>query len=72
MLYCDIAELMAQRTSQAKCTLDEETRLVHMGPNTSYAELLEETRRKFPNAGPFLLKYLDRFGPDPSPPPSGL
>ncbi|KAK9822352.1 hypothetical protein WJX74_011010 [Apatococcus lobatus] len=44
----------------AKCTLDDETRLVHMGPNTSYAELLEETRRKFPNAGPFLLKYLDR------------
>ena len=45
---------------QAKCTLDDETRLLHMGPNVTYAELLDETHRKFPNSGPFVLKYLDR------------
>lgn len=47
---------------QAKCTLDNETRVVHMNESVSYAELLEAVRAKFPGSGPVILKYLDREG----------
>lgn len=45
---------------QAKCTLGDETRLLHIGPNVTYAEMLEGVRAKFPDAPPFALKFLDR------------
>lgn len=35
----------------AKCTLGEETRLVHIGLNASYADLLAMVAAKFPAAG---------------------
>lgn len=35
----------------AKCTLGEETRLVHIGLNASYADLLAMVGAKFPTAG---------------------
>jgi tetratricopeptide (TPR) repeat protein len=47
---------------QAKCTLGDETRLLHIGPSVSYAEMLEGVRAKFPDAPPFALKFLDREG----------
>ncbi|KAK9809941.1 hypothetical protein WJX72_002137 [[Myrmecia] bisecta] len=46
----------------AKCTLDDETRMLHMSQAVTYAELLDGVRQKFPTAGPFMLKYLDREG----------
>ena len=48
-------------SAQAKCTLGDETRLLHIGPNVSYAEMLEGVKAKFPNAGPFALKFVDRY-----------
>jgi hypothetical protein len=48
---------------QAKCTLGDETRLIHMAAGVSYAELLDGVRNQFPNAGPFMLKFLDRCAP---------
>jgi hypothetical protein len=48
---------------QAKCTLGDETRLLHIGPSVSYAEMLEGVRAKFPDAPPFALKFLDRWVP---------
>jgi len=52
--------IMLRLRLQAKCTLGEETRLLHIGPNVTYAEMLEGVRSKFPNAPPFALKFLDR------------
>lgn len=46
----------------AKCSLGSEVRNVHMPHSQSYAELLTAVRAKFPEAGPFLLKYVDRQG----------
>lgn len=45
---------------QAKCTLGDETRLLHVGPAVSYAEMLEGVRMKFDNPGPFSLKFTDK------------
>ena len=45
---------------QAKCVLEGETRMVHLMGNLNYAEVLQAVRDKFPQAGPFILKYLDR------------
>lgn len=45
---------------QAKCVLDGETRMVHLMGQLNYAEVLQAVKEKFPHAGPFLLKYLDR------------
>jgi hypothetical protein len=45
---------------QAKCTLKNETRLLHVGPAVSYAEMLEGVRMKFENPGPFALKFTDK------------
>mmetsp|Transcript_14445 Transcript_14445/g.43688 ORF Transcript_14445/g.43688 Transcript_14445/m.43688 type:complete len:721 (-) Transcript_14445:878-3040(-) len=47
---------------QAKCTLGDETRNLHVGPGVTYAEMLEGVRMKFDNPPPFMLKYLDRDG----------
>lgn len=47
---------------QAKCTLKNETRLLHVGPAVSYAEMLEGVRMKFENPGPFALKFTDKDG----------
>lgn len=46
--------------SQAKCVLGDETRVIHMGPGVTYAELLDAVKIKFPGAGPVALKFLDR------------
>ncbi|GMH37813.1 hypothetical protein BSKO_05686 [Bryopsis sp. KO-2023] len=46
----------------AKCTLDSETRVIHLSHNTSYAELLDVLKAKFPTSGPFVAKYLDKEG----------
>lgn len=35
----------------AKCSLGNETRMVHMSANNSYADLLASVRQKFPEAG---------------------
>jgi tetratricopeptide (TPR) repeat protein len=49
-------------TFAAKCTFGNETRLVHMSHNVSYADLYAAVQDKFPGAGPVALKYLDREG----------
>eukprot|EP00803_Ostreobium_quekettii_P008486 evm.model.scf_2126.1 EVM.evm.TU.scf_2126.1 scf_2126:13698-15628(-) len=46
----------------AKCMLDDDARLVHLAHGTSYAELLELVRAKFPGLGPVALKYVDKEG----------
>jgi hypothetical protein len=45
---------------QAKCSLGDEVRTVHMTMGVTYAELLDAVHNKFPNCGPVVLKYLDR------------
>ena len=45
---------------QVKCTLDGETRVLHILGQTTYAELLEQVNVKFPAAPPCSLKYLDK------------
>lgn len=40
--------------------LDGETKLIHLMGQLNYAEVLDAVKEKFPNAGPFLIKYLDR------------
>lgn len=45
---------------QVKCTLEGETRVMHILGHTTYAELLEQVTTKFPTAPPFALKYLDK------------
>lgn len=46
----------------AKCTLDNETRLVHLSHTTSYAEMLELVKAKFPAEGPLILRHVDKEG----------
>jgi hypothetical protein len=48
---------------QAKCTLGSETRLVQLSGISTYAELMHSVRAKFPSAGHFQLKFLDRRAP---------
>ncbi|KAL3157883.1 hypothetical protein ABBQ32_012294 [Trebouxia sp. C0010 RCD-2024] len=47
---------------QAKISLDDETRSMHMTGQVTYAELQHAVRDKFPTAGPLILKYLDKEG----------
>lgn len=49
-------------TFTAKCSLGNETRLVHMSPNVNYADLYAAVQDKFPAAGPVALKYVDKDG----------
>ncbi|KIY95440.1 hypothetical protein MNEG_12524 [Monoraphidium neglectum] len=49
-------------TLSAKVTLGEETRQLSLTASTSYAQLLELVHAKFPEAGPFQLKYTDKEG----------
>jgi hypothetical protein len=56
----EVCPLCVASFPQAKCTLGDETRLLHIGPSVSYAEMLEGVRAKFPDAPPFALKFLDR------------
>jgi hypothetical protein len=46
---------------QAKCSLGDEVRQLHLSASTSYAELLDAVRAKFPAAGPFVIKYVDKY-----------
>ncbi|KAG2497984.1 hypothetical protein HYH03_004243 [Edaphochlamys debaryana] len=46
----------------AKCSLGDDTKLVHLNVTQSYADVLAAVQAKFPNAGPFALKYLDKAG----------
>eukprot|EP00884_Botryococcus_braunii_P004781 jgi/Botrbrau1/14303/Bobra.0207s0008.1 len=46
----------------AKVSLGDEVRQMHLMATTTYAELLEAVRAKFPNAPPFAIKYVDREG----------
>lgn len=48
------------RGMQAKVSLGDEVRQMHLMANTTYAELLEAVRAKFPSAPPFAIKYVDR------------
>lgn len=41
--------------------LNGETRMVHLMGSLNYAEVLQAVKEKFPAAGPFILKYLDRY-----------
>ena len=45
---------------QAKISHGDETRVIHLANQITYAELLDTVKQKFPNAWPFQLKYLDR------------
>lgn len=45
---------------QAKISHKDETRVIHLANQITYAELLDTVKQKFPNAWPFQLKYLDR------------
>jgi hypothetical protein len=45
---------------QVKCSLDGETRVLHILSQTSYAELLDQVQKKFPAAPPCALKYIDK------------
>ena len=51
---------LSSHVLQAKCTLGNETRLVQLSGISTYAELMHSVRAKFPSAGHFQLKYLDR------------
>ncbi|GLC33808.1 hypothetical protein PLESTM_000121800 [Pleodorina starrii] len=46
----------------AKCTLGDETKLVHLSLSSNYADVLAAVQAKFPSAGPFVLKYVDKSG----------
>ncbi len=46
---------------QAKISHGDETRVIHLANQITYAELLDTVKQKFPNAWPFQLKYLDRW-----------
>eukprot|EP00210_Caulerpa_lentillifera_P004482 g4276.t1 len=46
----------------AKCTFEGEIRSIHLSHATSYVELLESVKSKFPAIGPFLIKYEDKDG----------
>ncbi len=49
-------------TFAAKCSLGNETRLVHMSHNVNYADLYAAVQDKFPGAGHVALKYVDKEG----------
>jgi len=45
-----------------KCSLEGETRVMHILGQTSYAELLDQVQKKYPAAPPCVLKYTDKDG----------
>ena len=45
---------------QAKISHGDETRVIHLASQITYAELLDNVKQKFPGAWPFQIKYLDR------------
>ena len=45
---------------QAKISHGDETRVIHLASQITYAELLDNVKQKFPSAWPFQIKYLDR------------
>ena len=45
-----------------KLSLGDDTRSFQVSPSISYSELLEHAKALFPNAGPFMLKFLDKEG----------
>eukprot|EP00191_Tetraselmis_sp_GSL018_P019770 CAMPEP_0177592292 /NCGR_PEP_ID=MMETSP0419_2-20121207/8478_1 /TAXON_ID=582737 /ORGANISM="Tetraselmis sp., Strain GSL018" /LENGTH=632 /DNA_ID=CAMNT_0019083141 /DNA_START=169 /DNA_END=2066 /DNA_ORIENTATION=- len=46
----------------AKCTFGDDTRVVYLTHNTTYAELVNQVKQKFPNAGNIAIKYKDKDG----------
>ncbi|KAI8470898.1 MAG: hypothetical protein J3K34DRAFT_508325 [Monoraphidium minutum] len=46
----------------AKVSLGDETRQLHLTSASTYAQLLDLVKAKFPDAGPFMVKYTDRDG----------
>ncbi|GFR41316.1 hypothetical protein Agub_g1998 [Astrephomene gubernaculifera] len=46
----------------AKCSLGDDTKLVHLSLAHNYADVLTAVQAKFPAAGPFALKYVDKAG----------
>jgi len=55
---------------QVKCSLEGETRVMHILGQTSYAELLDQVQKKYPAAPPCVLKYTDKYAPPPPTTPS--
>lgn len=53
---------LSQWPFSAKCSLGNETRLVQLTATAGYADLLNQVKAKFPNAGDVLLKYVDKDG----------
>ena len=45
---------------QAKISHGDETRVIHLASQITYAELLDNVKQKFSSAWPFQIKYLDR------------
>ncbi|KAG2448658.1 hypothetical protein HYH02_006015 [Chlamydomonas schloesseri] len=57
-----LQNLLQQGVFVAKATLGDDTKLVHLSLSNSYADVLAAVQLKFPSAGPFLLKYVDKNG----------
>lgn len=51
-----------QITIPVKLTMENDTRAFQLAPGITYSELMEHARQLFPNAGPFVLKVLDKEG----------
>mmetsp|Transcript_5803 Transcript_5803/g.16302 ORF Transcript_5803/g.16302 Transcript_5803/m.16302 type:complete len:613 (-) Transcript_5803:272-2110(-) len=46
----------------AKCTYGDDTRVIYLNHNTTYPELINQVKQKFPNAGNVAVKYKDKEG----------
>eukprot|EP00198_Chlamydomonas_reinhardtii_P013174 XP_001702511.1 predicted protein [Chlamydomonas reinhardtii] len=57
-----LQNLLQQGVFVAKATLGDDTKLVHLSLSNSYADVLAAVQQKFPSAGAFLLKYVDKNG----------
>ncbi|KAG2446112.1 hypothetical protein HXX76_000711 [Chlamydomonas incerta] len=57
-----LQNLLQQGVFVAKASLGDDTKLVHLSLSNSYADVLAAVQQKFPSAGPFLLKYVDKNG----------
>lgn len=51
-----------QVTVPVKLRMGDDTRSFSIVPNVSYTELMEHARTLYPNAGPFVLKVVDKEG----------
>lgn len=56
------AQTLASQQFQVKLSHGDEVKMVYVTLGTTYGELMSSARDKFPTAGPFVLKYLDRDG----------